>query len=315
MTPPRVRASVCPARGALVIRARAKVNLALEVLGRRADGYHDLLTCLIAVDVADRVTVEVTPGGEPEVACEAPGVPGGVDNLAWRAADRLRRASGTRLGARIRVDKAIPVAGGLGGGSADAAAVLWGLNRLWGLRWPRERLQGLAAELGMDVPFFLGPGPALASGRGEVLSPLRLPRPLWLVLVNPRIPLPTREVYARVGPDAYGSGARVRRLVKALSDGPRAVAAALWNGLEPVVAGLWPGLAVVRQALARAGVLGTVMSGSGPTVVGLAASRRAAAAAAASLAGEPWWVRVTRTVGGPALTAERPAGLREWARG
>lgn len=302
----------------LTIRARAKVNLGLEVLGRRPDGYHELLTCLSAIDLADRVTLEATGEGI-EVECDTPGVPAGPDNLAWRAAELLRQAAGVRAGVRIEIAKAIPVAAGLGGGSADAAAVLVGLSRLWGVRLARARLHTLATALGMDVPFFLGEGPALATGRGERLRPVSAPRAVALVAVNPGFPLATREVYVRLGPDDFSRGARVRALVRALPGGAHAIAARMVNGLEGAVARLWPGLAEVKAALLEAGALGAVMSGSGPTVIGVAPSPAAAAAIRETLAGRPWRVWATRTVAGPVLAVVRPgaadssaAGFRAW---
>src|SRR5262249_12127530 len=179
----------------LTVRARAKVNLGLEVLSRRSDGYHELLTLLSAVDLADRVTLETTGSATIEVQCDSAGVPPGPDNLAWRAADVLRRAVGVATGVRIRVDKAIPVAAGLGGGSADAGAVLLGLGRLWRVSLPRDRWQALATTLGMDVPFFLGDGPALGSGRGDVLAPVPRHRSVALVLVHPGLALPAGAGY------------------------------------------------------------------------------------------------------------------------
>ncbi|HEU5320126.1 MAG TPA: 4-(cytidine 5'-diphospho)-2-C-methyl-D-erythritol kinase, partial [Methylomirabilota bacterium] len=140
----------------LVLTAAAKVNLALEVLSRRDDGYHEIATVMQAVDLADRLTLE--DADALEVRTAAPGVPTGAGNLALRAATVLREASGSSRGVRIRLDKRIPVAAGLGGGSTDAAAVLVGLNRLWGLRWPVARLAELGTSLGMDVPFFLHGG-------------------------------------------------------------------------------------------------------------------------------------------------------------
>lgn len=288
----------------LTIRARAKVNLGLEVLGRRPDGYHELLTCLSAIDLADRVTLQATGEGI-EVACDAPGVPTSSDNLAWRAADALRRAVATGAGVRIAIAKAIPVAAGLGGGSADAAAVLVGLNRLWGAGLSRARLHALAVTLGMDVPFFLGEGPVLAAGRGERLRPVRAGRPVPLVVVNPGFPLATREVYGRIEPEDMSRGTRVRALVRALPGGPRAIAPRLVNALEAAAARLWPGLGGVKAALLEAGALGAVMSGSGPTVIGIARSPAAARAIAGALAGRPWRLWVTRTVAGPALSLVR----------
>jgi len=295
-------------RGRLTVRARAKVNLGLEVLSRRTDGYHEILTLLSAVDLADRVTLETTDGDRSgddgiEVECESPEVPPGSANLAWRAADLLRREAGVGAGARIRIVKAIPVAAGLGGGSADAAAVLMGLARLWRVSLPAARWHALATALGMDVAFFLGEGPALGSGRGDVLEPVPRHRSVPLVLVNPGLPLPTREVYGRLEPGDFGGGTAVRALVAGLVAGPATIAARLVNGLEPAAARLWPGLAEVKAAVLGAGALGAVMSGSGPTVIGVAPTSAAARRIQAGLAGRPWRTWVTRTVAGPTLVA------------
>ena len=290
----------------LTLRARAKVNLGLEVLSRRADGYHELLTFLSAVDLADRVMVEridsASEAAAIEVECDAPGVPLGAGNLAWRAAALLRDEARIDAGARIRIVKAIPVAAGLGGGSADAAAVLAGLARLWVVALPPARRDALATALGMDVPFFLGDGPAVGSGRGERLAPAPPHASVPLVLVNPGFPLGTRDVYARLEPRDFTDGSAVRRLVAALAAGPRAIAACLVNGLERSAARLWPGLDEVKAALVEAGALGAVMSGSGPTVVGVAPSMAGARRIQAALAGRPWRCWVTRTVAAPPLS-------------
>jgi 4-diphosphocytidyl-2-C-methyl-D-erythritol kinase len=288
----------------LTITARAKANLGLEVLSRRADGYHELVTLLAAVDLADRVTLETTDGGAAPISlsCDAPGVPLGPDNLVWRAADAMRREVGDPPPVRIHLAKTIPVAAGLGGGSADAAAVLAGLDRLWRVGLSAARRQALATGLGMDVPFFLGSGAALGTGRGEQLAPAPALTSLPLVLVNPGFPLATRDVYGQLRPADFTDGRAVRALAAALAEPPRAVAARLVNGLEAGAARLWPGLAAVKGALLDAGALGVVMSGSGPTVVGVAASHAAARRIAEALGSRPWRVWVTRTVAGPALT-------------
>ncbi|HEY7869399.1 MAG TPA: 4-(cytidine 5'-diphospho)-2-C-methyl-D-erythritol kinase, partial [Methylomirabilota bacterium] len=181
---------------AVVLRASAKVNLALEVLGKRGDGYHEIATVLQAVDLADRLRLETADTLSLHV--DDPDLPTDDGNLVMRAARLLQKAAGREAGARIGLTKRIPVAAGLGGGSSDAAAALWGLSRLWKLGWPRARLRELAVELGMDVPFFLGPGRAIATGRGERLAALPGGGGYALVLVNPKVPLSTREVYGRV---------------------------------------------------------------------------------------------------------------------
>ena len=288
----------------MTVRARAKVNLGLEVLGRRADGYHELRSLLWAIDLADWVSLEVSPEGIA-VECDAAGIPSGRDNLAWRAADLVQRETGILAGVRIRIHKAIPAAAGLGGGSADAAAVLVGLGPLWGIRPPRAQLQTFATALGMDVPFFLGHGPALAVGRGERLRPVpgvRTAPPVPLVVVNPGFPLATREVYGALGPADFSDGTRVTALVAAVRRGRLALGPRVFNGLEGPVARLWPGLAEVKAALCDAGALAAVMSGSGPTVVGIARSRAAAARIQEALGRQPWRTWVTHTVTGPALS-------------
>ena len=179
----------------LVLRTAAKVNLTLEVLGKRADGYHEITTVMQAVDLSDRIILD--DADDLELCCGAADLPTDARNLALQAALALRQAAGVARGARIELDKRIPVAAGLGGGSANAAGVLVGLNRLWGLRWSVERLDEIAATLGSDVPFFLRGGAALGTGRGEKVAALPA-RSLALVLVNPRFPSSTAEMYGRL---------------------------------------------------------------------------------------------------------------------
>jgi 4-diphosphocytidyl-2-C-methyl-D-erythritol kinase len=289
------------------VRARAKINLGLEVLGRRADGYHELRSVMWAIELADRVTLEAR-GRDIVLECAAPDVPTTADNLAWRAAALLRRETGAASG--VRVVKGIPVAAGLGGGSADAAAVLAGLQRLERRRLRPRQVTALAVALGMDVPFFLGRSPALARGRGEELRPVRSSADLSLVLANPGFPLATRDVYARIESADYSDGRQVDALVTALRRGARAVAAAVTNGLERAAARLWPGLAEVKAALLEAGCVAALMSGSGPTVFGIAPSYRAALRIRDVLGTRPWRLWVARTVTGPVLTI-RGGGLAE----
>lgn len=290
----------------VLLRSGAKVNLALEILGKRSDGYHDLATVLQAIDLHDLVLLERAESGI-SLSTDSPQIPTGPESLVWRAARLLQEASGTTLGARIHIVKRIPVAAGLGGGSSNAAAALLGLNRLWGLRWSIGRLEPLAQRLGMDVPFFLRGGRALATGRGEVLTPLPQKQALWLVLVNPGFPLSTGEVYGRLPPIHRDTGSRTRGLVSALEhDGPAAMAGRLYNALEMAVGESYPDLERIKGRLLAVGALGAVMSGSGPTVFGVAASARQARRIAAGLAGSPWWVAVVHTLGGRVI---RPARL------
>ncbi len=280
------------------------MNLTLDVLGKRADGYHEITTVLQAVDLSDRLVLE--EADSLALATDSRDVPTGSDNLVLRAATLLREAAGIDRGARIRLDKHIPVAAGLGGGSSDAAATLSGLNRLWGLRWRTERLAELAVQLGTDVPFFLGPGRARASGRGERLERLAAGGSYALVLVNPGLALSTREVYDRVTGSVFSDGARGRTMVTALGRRDQAgVAANLYNGLEQVVEPAYPVISRMKTALLNAGALGAVMSGSGPTVFGIARSLDHARQIRDRVARASWSCWAVRTVAGPAI---RPAG-------
>lgn len=276
------------------------MNLVLEVLGKRDDGYHELSTVLQAVDLFDRLVLEEDKA--LALRTSDPELPTDEANLVVRAARLLREAAGVSRGARITLEKQIPVAAGLGGGSSDAAATLWGLNRLWGLGWGRERLAGLAAQLGMDVPFFLRGGRALATGRGERLRALPPAPALSLVLVKPNFPLSTREVYGRVPPGWRDDGKRTGTLVRALAsrDSSR-VATSLYNALEAVVEPAYPEIARIKRALLGAGALGSVMSGSGPTVLGLARSPDHARQLRGRVTTASWSCWAVRTLAEPAI--------------
>ena len=283
----------------LVLNAAAKVNLVLEVLGKRDDGYHELVTVMQAVDLSDRITLD--DADVLELRSRAPGVPADERNLALGAAIALREAAGVTRGARITLDKQIPVAAGLGGGSADAAAVLLGLNRLWRLRWPLARLDEVATRLGMDVPFFLRGGTALATGRGERIEPLR-GRSLPLVLVNPRFAVSTAAVYAQVTPAMYTDGGHATMLCAGLPRrSPARVAASLYNGLQEAAVAAHPPIGRIRAALLAAGALGALMSGSGPTVFGVARSFEHARQIRRRLTRGAWDCWAVRTLNGPAV--------------
>jgi len=285
-----------------VLRTSAKVNLVLEVLGKRPDGYHELSTVMQAVDLFDRLTVETAGAITLETSQAA--LPTDDRNLVVRAARLLREAAGVDAGARIVLDKRIPVAAGLGGGSSDAAATLWGLNRLWGLRWRRERLVELAVKLGMDVPFFLGRGRALGTGRGEVLRPLPGVGGYAMVLVNPGVGLSTQEVYGRVPKGWRAEAEGTARMLDALKirSGTR-VAAALTNHLERWVEPAMPVIGHMKAALMAAGALGASMSGSGPTVFGLARSLDQARQIQRRVSRAGWSAWAVRTNSGPAIRA------------
>lgn len=284
----------------MVLRTPAKVNLVLEVLGKRPDGYHELSTVMQAVDLFDRLTVEAA--GIITLETSEPDLPTDDRNLVMRAARLLRETAGVDAGARIVLDKRIPVAAGLGGGSSDAAATLWGLNRLWGLRWRRERLVELAVKLGMDVPFFLGRGRALGTSRGEVLKPLPGVGGYAMVLVNPGVGLSTQEVYGRVPQGWRAEAEGTRRMLDALKGrSVLRVAAALTNHLELWVEPVMPVIGRMKAALLAAGALGAAMSGSGPTVFGLARSLDQARQIQRRVSRAGWSAWAVRTNSGPAI--------------
>jgi 4-diphosphocytidyl-2-C-methyl-D-erythritol kinase len=286
----------------LEVQTSAKVNLALEVLSKRSDGYHEIATVMQAVDLFDRLTLEAAPTLSLEV--DDPALPTDEGNVIIRAAMLLRNDAGFKSGARIRLRKRIPVAAGLGGGSSDAAATLWGLNRLWGLHWPRARLAELAAQVGMDVPFFLSGGLMLATGRGEFLTPLPDSGAYALVLVNPGVGMPTREVYQRVPPGWQADTAGTQRLIAALkAHSARQLAAALTNNLEGFVTPSLPVVDRMKAALVAAGALGAVMSGSGPTVFGVARSLDHARQIRRRVNRADWACWAVRTYAGPAIRA------------
>jgi 4-diphosphocytidyl-2-C-methyl-D-erythritol kinase len=279
----------------LVFRASAKVNLTLEVLGKRPDGYHEVATVLQAVDLFDRVVVEDAPA--LELRSDDPDLPTDERNLIVRAAQLLLEAAGIERGARIRLVKRIPVAAGLGGGSSDAAAALVALNRLWGLRWPRGRLVELGTRLGMDVPFFLGTSPAVGRGRGEVLEALDARGGHALVLVSPRVPLATRAVYEAVPAGWRAEATGTPRMMRALSGRSAVkVAEALTNHLEPPAVGLLPVIGRMKAALMAAGALG-------PTVFGLARSFDHARQIRRRVTRADWACWAVRTHRGPAVRA------------
>ena len=272
-------------------RSPAKVNLCLRVVGRRPDGYHLLDSVFAAVDLCDRIAIEVrgvapsTTGAAIAVRCDRPDVPASPANLAARAAALVLRERG--LGGEVVLDlrKSIPPGAGLGGGSSNAATVLTGLNGLLGLGVSPERLRELALELGADVPFFLEGGVARVRGVGEIIEPLPAWRDLHLVLVTPPFGVATATAFrafaARAEP--FATGDESARLAAAGRPMPELFV----NDLERVVFTLHPELAALKKRLIDAGAAAAVMSGSGSTVLGLASSPVTARGIADVVAADP----------------------------
>lgn len=260
-------------------RACAKVNLTLGVTGRRSDGYHTLDSLMVTTDLCDDVTV--TRCREVIVTCTGMFLP--YRNTLRAAAERYRALTGR--GARIHVYKRIPAEAGLGGGSADAAAVLRGMQRLYGEAEERD-LYDIALRVGADVPFCLQGGLCRAQGVGEVLTPFRLGAPLHLVLAKPAAGVSTRALFERLNlPQPLPDTARA---MAALSGGDvRALGPLLCNALQAEAEALVPEIGTLRQRLLALGALGACMTGSGSAVFGLFETPEAAAAACAAIAEEP----------------------------
>jgi 4-diphosphocytidyl-2-C-methyl-D-erythritol kinase len=252
--------------------APAKLNLFLRVLSRRADGYHDIETLVQPVTLADGVrAAHREEGFGLTLAAElAERVPSGEDNLVLRAAGALADATGERRGANLLLVKRIPVAAGLGGGSADAAAALRALDRLWGWGLGVERLAEIGAGIGSDVPALVHGGPVLARGRGERVEPVGVPR-MWWVLETLDDGVAAAEAYRWWDEDGSTTGPDPGPLLDALRAGDiERLGRIMSNDLEAPVAARRPEVAEARDRLAAAGALATVMCGSGPTVGGLA---------------------------------------------
>jgi len=258
----------------LVVKAPAKINLHLEVLGKRPDGYHELETLMVAIDRYDDLVFEHRPDGT-ELACDRPGLSMGGDNLVTKALDLVRRETGIATGISIALTKRIPTAAGLAGGSSDAAATLAGLNAWWDLDWSQARLASFGATLGSDVPFFFSTPAAVCRGRGEIVTPSRLTRPLHFVVVKPDEGLSTAAVFGRL---RRGETNRpVEPIIEALEAGdtPR-VGSLLFNRLEGPAFALAPKVAELRRLLDRERRLGALMTGSGSAVFALCESRNEA---------------------------------------
>jgi 4-diphosphocytidyl-2-C-methyl-D-erythritol kinase len=286
--------------------APAKINLYLEILGDRPDHFHELAMVLQSITLADHITLHTTPSPEIQVHCSHPQVPCDPTNLAYRAAalmaEKFPAVQGQYGGVEIHIEKNIPVGAGLAGGSTDGAAVLVGLDALWQLGLSQTDLESLAAELGSDMPFCLKGGTVLATGRGEVLSPLPSLEHLFVVLAKYRSLLVStpwayktyrQQFQSQYIPDLGRMAARHQQvrsgpMVGAIAQrNGQQISQLLHNDLEKVVLPAHPHVQQLRQRFGqRSGILGTMMSGSGPTVFGLCESEAVAKQVAAAVEAE-----------------------------
>ena len=317
---------VRPIAGGWEVLAPAKLNLFLEVLARREDGFHEIETLMVPVGVFDRVRFQAAAGGEISLTCQwAAGLrkrprpegivglsgrtskvdweelPEGNDNVAMRAVELLRRRAGIRSGAALQLTKRIPLAAGLGGGSSDAAAALVAANLGWRLGWSQGRLQELAAEIGSDVPFFLGSGPAVCRGRGERIEPLSGLPSLHFVVVAPPAGLSTAAVYRACTPAERPRP--VEPLIEAVRRGSlRRIGRAMHNQLQPPAQELSDWIDRALTELLAVGCVSVQMSGSGTSCCGICRHASHARRAARRLRVRGWRAMAVRSL--PRMGAE-----------
>lgn len=248
--------------------ATAKVNLSLDVLGVLENGYHEVEMILQEIDLADDIILEPLTSGI-EISCDVSYLPLDASNLAWRAADLVLKEAGLDKGVKITIVKRIPVAAGLAGGSADAAAVIRGLNRLYQLGMSLETQQRLGLSLGADVPFCITGGCAVARGIGEKLEYLDGFGSHWVLLAKPNLGVSTPAVYQRYDQTKITERPDTPALIRAIqADDMRYVAEHMVNVLEPVTSQMHPIVGKIRRQMLQYGADGAMMSGSGPTVFG-----------------------------------------------
>ncbi|WP_226660099.1 4-(cytidine 5'-diphospho)-2-C-methyl-D-erythritol kinase [Pseudalkalibacillus hwajinpoensis] len=256
-------------RKKLSVKAPAKINLALDVLHKRPDGFHEVEMVMTNVDLADRL--ELTELRRNEIIIESTSgfVPDDQRNLAFQAAALLKKKFNIRQGIAIKIDKQIPVAAGLAGGSSDAAATLRGLNELWELGLTYDQLADIGSEIGSDVAFCVYGGTALAKGRGEIIQPIDAPPPCWVILAKPSIGVSTAEVYRRLRTNEMNHP-DVRGMMQAIEEkNYEGICDLLGNVLEDVTLKLHPEVRQIKEKMESLGADGVLMSGSGPTVFGL----------------------------------------------
>jgi 4-diphosphocytidyl-2-C-methyl-D-erythritol kinase len=253
----------------LLVKAPAKINLSLDVLHKRSDGYHEVEMVMTTIDLADRIELTNLSDDTIKILSHNRFVPDDGRNLAYQAAQLLKERLNIKKGVAISIDKVIPVAAGLAGGSSDAAATLKGLNRLWDLGLSMDELAELGAEIGSDVSFCVYGGTALASGRGEKIKHLSAPPNCWVILAKPTIGVSTADVYKNLDlknikhPDT-------KAMVSALNHGNyHDICSNLGNVLESVTLDMHPEVSQIKDQMERFGADAVLMSGSGPTVYGL----------------------------------------------
>lgn len=253
----------------LYVKAPAKINLSLDVLYKRPDGYHEVEMVMTTVDLSDRIGLEIRNDGEIYLHSTNGFIPDDHRNLAFQAAQLLKNTYNVRAGVSITIDKEIPIAAGLAGGSSDAAATLRGLNELWKLNLSLDTLAELGAKIGSDVSFCVYGGTALATGRGEEIQQLPSPPPCWVVLAKPKLGVSTAQVYGALNLDEV-EHPNTKQMIQAIEEKDyNLMCQSIGNVLETVTFKLNPEVVMLKEQMKRFGADAVLMSGSGPTVFGL----------------------------------------------
>lgn len=288
----------------MVLKSFAKLNLFLEVLKKRPDSYHNILTVFERIDLSDKIIITRRPDKKIKVSCNLSGVPKDKTNLCFRSAKLLQDKFKVNQGLNISIIKRIPVGAGLGGGSSNAAAVLLGLNKFWRLNLKQNKLVELAKTIGSDCAFFIyNVSFARGSGRGEKIRPLRSLKQvkLWHLLVVPKIKVPTPFIYRKW--DEFSALTRAKYTAKILTLALRQDTLALsgkglFNSLEAVTSRLYPQINRIKERMKEKGAQAILMSGSGPAVFAILSSRKEALALSRQLkrGGDSWQVFVARTI-------------------
>lgn len=253
------------------VRSRAKINLSLDVLGKRPDGYHEVKMIMQQVDLYDEITmIERRDREDIEIETNCDFIPKGKGNVAYRAAEELKKEFNIPWGLDIIIHKNIPVAAGLAGGSSNAAAVLQGLNQLWQLRLTKEDLMDFGVKIGADVPFCIMGGAAIAEGIGERLTAINGLENVWMVLAKPAISVSTAEVYSHLDLSKIEKRPDTNKLLKAIEEKDLyTLSKNMVNVLETVTESKYPIIKQLKRKMIEYQALGSMMSGSGPTVFGI----------------------------------------------
>ena len=253
----------------IILESYGKINLSLDVLYKRDDGYHELNTIMQEIDLKDIIEIQEMDKGI-EIQCNVEGVPLNNKNLVYRAWEEMVKVLGEDRGAKIIIDKQIPVASGLAGGSSNAAQVLKGLNKLWKLDLSQKELMDIGVKIGADVPFCIMGGTAYAKGIGEELTRLKLFSNKMLLLANPGIPISTVDVYNSLDLNTKEKHRDIKQIIKYIEkEDTEALAKNMFNIMENVVIRKYPIIAEIKEDMLKYGALGSLMSGSGATVFGI----------------------------------------------